>query len=83
MKFNIVIVLTCLLNLLVQPSIAQKELGDLHYHQGDTFLLFNRHDSSIMHFEKAKELYLNDQYWRGVVASDNKIAENLCGTFEL
>ncbi|UXX80268.1 DUF2225 domain-containing protein [Reichenbachiella carrageenanivorans] len=83
MKFNIVIILTLLLNLTYSSLMAQKELADFHYHQGDTFLLFNRHDSSIMHFEKARALYLKEQNWRGVVASDNKIAENLCGTFEL
>lgn len=83
MKFNIVIILTLLLNLACSSLMAQKELADFHYHQGDTFLLFNRHDSSIMHFEKARALYLKEQNWRGVIASDNKIAENLCGNFEL
>ncbi len=64
-------------------TVAQIELADYHFHQGDTFLLFNKHDSSILHFERAREIYLEEQYMRGVVASDNKISENLCGTFKL
>ncbi|WP_143520125.1 CHAT domain-containing tetratricopeptide repeat protein [Reichenbachiella sp. 5M10] len=26
---------------------------------------------------------MKEAYWRGIIASDNKIAENLCGTFDL
>lgn len=78
--------LCCLftLTLFWSPSAqAQLDLADKHFHQGDTFLLFNRHDSSIYHFEKARELYLKESYWRGIIAADNKISENMCGTFEL
>lgn len=62
---------------------AQKSFGDEHFHKGDTFLLFNRHDSSMYHFRRAKANYEQVDYWRGVIASNNKIAENLCGVFEL
>lgn len=69
--------------ILSQVGYAQVSLGDEHFEEGNEFLLRNKHDSSIYHFEKARELYLKETYWRGVIASDNKIAENLCGNFEL
>lgn len=72
-----------LLCFLYFSAAAQRELGDYHFHMGDTFLLFNKHDSSIYHFEKAREIYVKDNYWRGIISADNKIAENLSGTFEL
>ncbi|WP_109833218.1 CHAT domain-containing protein [Reichenbachiella versicolor] len=77
---------TCLsivFTLIFLSGQAQIDLADRHYEQGDEFLLYNKHDSSVYHFEKAREIYLKESYWRGVVASDNKISENLCGTFEL
>jgi len=64
-------------------AFGQKDLGDEYFHKGDTFLLKNRHDSSVYYFRKARETYSAADYWRGMIASDNKIAENLCGTFEL
>ena len=75
--------LICIFVVLCHITVAQIDEADHHFHQGDTFLLFNKHDSSIYHFEKAREIYLQEQYIRGVIASDNKIAENLCGTFKL
>ncbi|MCV9388554.1 CHAT domain-containing protein [Reichenbachiella ulvae] len=83
MKFRIVLVQTLLLSCIYNSAFAQKTLGDDHFHKGDTFLLFNNHDSSIYNFEKAREIYVKIGYWRGIIAADNKIAENLCGTYDL
>ncbi|UXP33582.1 DUF2225 domain-containing protein [Reichenbachiella agarivorans] len=84
MKIRIVVIQAFLLSICIYNSAySQKALGDDHFHKGDTFLLFNKHDSSIYHFEKAREIYVKDKYWRGIIASDNKIAENFCGTFDL
>ena len=57
--------------------------ADALFHRADTFLLFNRHDSSIFLFEQAFELYNDLGDWEGVVSSKNKISENLCAVFEL
>lgn len=83
MKIHIKFVQILLCAFLSVPAFAQKDLADEYFHRGDTFLLFNKHDSSVFYFRKAKEIYLKDEFWRGAVASDNKISENLCGTFEL
>ncbi len=57
--------------------------ADVYFHKADTFLLFNRHDSSIFFFERAFELFKKGEHWEGMVASKNKISENLCAVFEL
>lgn len=68
----------------IQFSVfSQSSLGDKYFHKGDTFLLFNRHDSSTFYFKKAREVYVQESNWRGIVKSDNKLAENLGERFEL
>ncbi len=57
--------------------------AEQYFHKGDTFLLFNRHDSSIFFFEKAFSEFRKVQSWEGMVSSKNKISENLCAVFEL
>ncbi|MGL1888155.1 MAG: CHAT domain-containing protein [Reichenbachiella sp.] len=83
MNFCRVIILALFLVSFNHLVFSQKSLGDEHFQKGETFLLFNRHDSSVYQFEKAREIYVKENYWRGIVATDNKIAENLCGTFDL
>ncbi len=63
------------------PSDSTK--AEQFFHKADTFLLFNRHDSSIFYFEKAYEHFATGEIWEGMVASKNKISENLCAIFEL
>ena len=63
------------------PSDSLK--AEALFHRADTFLLFNRHDSSIALFERAFELYSDLGNWEGVVSAKNKISENLCAVFEL
>lgn len=62
---------------------SQSAVAEEYYHKGDTFLLFNRHDSSIYYFERARKIFVEEQNWRRIIQCDNKLSENLSETFEL
>jgi len=57
--------------------------AEQYFQKADTFLLFNRHDSSVFFFQKAFDLYKKAESWEGMVSAKNKISENLCAIFEL
>lgn len=63
--------------------MAQSSLGEEYFHKGDTFLLFNKHDSSIIFFKKAREVFVAESNWRRIVQCDNKLSENLSEVFKL
>lgn len=76
-------VLTAQVTFASNVSISDSTRAETYFHKADTFLLFNRHDSSIYFFEEAYKLFQRGSHWEGMVASKNKISENLCAIFEL
>lgn len=68
---------------LSQDGGNENSLADRYFFKADTFLLYNRHDSSVLYFQKAEKLFLEDQNWEGYVATLNKLSENYSAEFEL
>lgn len=81
--FITILSLNCIIPAYSSSLSIDSTRADSYFFKADTLLLFNRHDSSIHYFERARELFLADKNWEGYVASLNKLSENHAALFDL
>ncbi len=51
--------------------------------QAEQFLLFSQHDSALIYFREAEQIFLRDQQWENYITTKNHIAECQSSLFEL